>query len=433
MKKVYIVIAILLLGAVSFFNFYHKKLTTQTSVYSGVFRVEITDNGFVPDNVTISQGTTVNFVNTGEKNHWPASNFHPTHTLYPEPSGCIGSKLDACKGLKMGEVFSFQFNKVGTWPMHDHLFPGLVMIIKVTNQAMSSLNFKSLDYGQELKTIKALAENDPAKAWSYLKENFVVNDRVIGNAHEFAHIVGNKAYAKFGLDGIKICDQTFAYGCFHGVTEAMLLKEGLKNVKSIEDQCLEEFPPSKSQGFTGCIHGTGHGIYTWEGSDVKKSLTDCDILTEGNRQYCYDGVFMENSENQKFEASDPWKFCSDLDKRYYLNCARYQSIVFFGTGGSKNSLQIVGQYCFKGPSDILKNTCYESLGFYVAQSSLGDSNEIWKDCQTMPDNNGLSLCTLGAAKETIFQKYGDWKTASNKLCQKLDDPYKKSCFQGLGK
>ncbi|MEK6907304.1 MAG: plastocyanin/azurin family copper-binding protein [Nanoarchaeota archaeon] len=92
----------------------HKTLT-----------VEITSEGFNPNPVTIAVGDTVTWVNKDTIEHWPASAMHPTHTVYPESGGCIGSKFDACKGLKLGESWSFTFNEKGTWNYHDHLVLGL--------------------------------------------------------------------------------------------------------------------------------------------------------------------------------------------------------------------------------------------------------------------------------------------------------------------
>ncbi|MFH1255916.1 MAG: plastocyanin/azurin family copper-binding protein [Candidatus Diapherotrites archaeon] len=86
-----------------------------------VLTVEINSSGFSPNPLTIKQGDTVNFVNNDSALHWPASAQHPTHNVYPEPGGCIGSKFDACKGLAQGESFSFTFNEVGEWAYHDHL------------------------------------------------------------------------------------------------------------------------------------------------------------------------------------------------------------------------------------------------------------------------------------------------------------------------
>ncbi|MBI2143470.1 cupredoxin domain-containing protein [Candidatus Woesearchaeota archaeon] len=87
--------------------------------------IEITASGFSPSPLTIKAGDTVTFVNKDSAQHWPASAVHPTHAVYPEAGGCIGSKFDACKGLAAGETFEFTFNEKGTWKYHDHLNPSL--------------------------------------------------------------------------------------------------------------------------------------------------------------------------------------------------------------------------------------------------------------------------------------------------------------------
>ena len=87
--------------------------------------IEITSSGFNTPELTINAGETVTFINKDTEPHWPASAMHPTHLLYPETGGCIGSKFDACKELAQGETFSFAFNEIGAWKYHDHLKPGV--------------------------------------------------------------------------------------------------------------------------------------------------------------------------------------------------------------------------------------------------------------------------------------------------------------------
>ena len=87
--------------------------------------IEITSSGFNPCTLTMNAGDTVTFVNKDSKAHWPASAVHPTHSAYPAPGGCIGSKFDACKGLAQGEDFSFKFDVKGAWKYHDHLNPSV--------------------------------------------------------------------------------------------------------------------------------------------------------------------------------------------------------------------------------------------------------------------------------------------------------------------
>jgi len=97
----------------------------------GATAIDISDNAYTPNTLTIAKGTTVYFVNKGTNEHWPASAVHPTHTVYPDSdiSKCGTSEaatmFDACRGLKQGEFWAFTFNEVGSWRFHDHLVPKL--------------------------------------------------------------------------------------------------------------------------------------------------------------------------------------------------------------------------------------------------------------------------------------------------------------------
>lgn len=93
--------------------------------------VEITVQGFSPQQLKVRAGDTVTFINRDSLPHWPASAIHPSHDDYPEQGGCIGSAFDACRGLKTGETFSFTFWQNGTWHYHDHLhsaFRGTIVV-----------------------------------------------------------------------------------------------------------------------------------------------------------------------------------------------------------------------------------------------------------------------------------------------------------------
>lgn len=88
--------------------------------------IEMTTTGFSPSRITINRGDTVNFISAGAS-RWPASNVHPTHTVYPGSSisKCGGADelntFDACRST---EDYSFIFDSVGTWGYHDHFSPG---------------------------------------------------------------------------------------------------------------------------------------------------------------------------------------------------------------------------------------------------------------------------------------------------------------------
>ena len=94
-----------------------QQVVSQTAAGTDNTIVLIRDEGFMPQKIKVKKGTAVTFKNEGENLHWPASNIHPTHRIYPE--------FDPQKPLKSGESWSFKFDKTGIWQFHDHLYPEL--------------------------------------------------------------------------------------------------------------------------------------------------------------------------------------------------------------------------------------------------------------------------------------------------------------------
>lgn len=86
--------------------------------------VMLTDAGFTPHEITIRVGGTVTFSTTRALPFWPASDSHPSHSIYPEfdPHGPIAAN----------EHWTFRFDKVGDWGYHDHLrsyFTGTIHVV----------------------------------------------------------------------------------------------------------------------------------------------------------------------------------------------------------------------------------------------------------------------------------------------------------------
>jgi plastocyanin len=90
----------------------------------GRVTIEMDETGFSSDAITIKKNTEVLFKNTGSQAHWPASNVHPTHGIYPE--------FDPQRPIPPGESWTFVFTKVGNWRMHDHLISRIAGTIVVT-------------------------------------------------------------------------------------------------------------------------------------------------------------------------------------------------------------------------------------------------------------------------------------------------------------
>ncbi|TSC67250.1 MAG: hypothetical protein G01um101472_474 [Parcubacteria group bacterium Gr01-1014_72] len=85
--------------------------------------IRYTSGGFSPALLTVKRGEAVNFVNESGGGMFVASDFHPTHTAYPEfsQSATIGK----------GESYSFTFTKAGAWGYHNHVSPTKIGVIVV--------------------------------------------------------------------------------------------------------------------------------------------------------------------------------------------------------------------------------------------------------------------------------------------------------------
>ena len=120
-KKLYLfpIIFILTAAAVGVYFFYFRTGVHQT------FSINLTENTFSPQQITIQKGDTVIFTTSRGIPFWPASDPHPTHDNYPG--------FDPKRPIPANEGWPFQFDRVGTWGFHDHLDPYYRGTVQVTD------------------------------------------------------------------------------------------------------------------------------------------------------------------------------------------------------------------------------------------------------------------------------------------------------------
>lgn len=78
--------------------------------------VEMLSSGeFYPEDVVVSKGDRVVWINRSDKYAWPASDLHPSHAIY--------SEFDPLEPMAPQRAWGFVFEKTGEWEYHDHLRP----------------------------------------------------------------------------------------------------------------------------------------------------------------------------------------------------------------------------------------------------------------------------------------------------------------------
>ena len=422
----------------------------QASVIPEVFVITMNESGFHPELLTLKQGDIVLFTNAGESDHWPASDIHPTHTIYPGSNinKCESTPhgFDACKGVLPGESWNFTFRIGGEWRCHDHLAPELRCTISVEEDSLTANENGKEDLrlellprlraiitrvyytlfpgklNERLETLDpfVLTKNDtqllywlhilgPEKAMQWLLEHSGGGSLV--DCHQPAHQIGRIAYALKGGKAFEKGDASCHSGYYHGAMERLLTEKGtLDLAATIEDTCKifdTDF------GRFECLHGVGHGVMAYHGYDLPEALTSCDKLnTTFAARSCYGGVFMENiitglgigavpDHDTDWLSDDPYFPCNALDSRYELQHDCYQMQTSWMLKLYDYDFDRVAETCLGAPLQM-KPICFRSYGRDAAGHTLRDPAAMTKLCsKVLDEENYREECIRGGVNVII--------------------------------
>ncbi|MBI3486148.1 cupredoxin domain-containing protein [Candidatus Daviesbacteria bacterium] len=302
--------------------------------YSNKNQVILKSDGFHPSELTVKKGTTVIFKTSLKKQFWPASNFHPTHELYPE--------FDPQKPIEPKETWEFKFDKVGEWKFHDHLSPNMkgTIIVLDENGKKSSLdctNLKSVDSRTKqscwVNQIDSVLSKEGLNSAFKLISELYNNDPDFSKiCHDTMHRVGAAAYREYKQKHAIVLDPstTFcSFGFYHGFTEAIAENGGnpndaIKFCQMVGSQLGKDLPDIILQ----CHHGLGHGSVVvdnkllWENEKamIEPAKNLCLATSTDSQQLfrCGTGVFdsisiayFSKSYGLTMKKDDPFWLCKE--------------------------------------------------------------------------------------------------------------------------
>lgn len=318
--------------------------------------IHMTEDGYEPEEITITVGTEVIFENIGQEEHWPAGDDHPSHTLYDgttldEHCGSEDTiSFDSCFGIAPGESYSFTFDKAGIVGYHDHLWPhltGSIIVIreeiassevhnepldeqedapeeepsqnifsrffdliartfeKVVNFFSGSTSTDDLKSGntetsfyEDLKSKyqNIVIESDPRVAIETLQAESQENEDVLALCHDVLHEIGHAAFDKYGSfqEAAQYQSDFCNSGFVHGTFESYF-KTTDDALKNLPEQCAAYASyGGREFDLWQCYHGVGHGLMYLTGGDLEESIDLCDTnLTDSSAKSCENGAYME--------------------------------------------------------------------------------------------------------------------------------------------
>ena len=403
-------------------------LATSCSSQAQEFRLLIYDDGFESKSIEIRQGETIAFENAGEEPHWPASNIHPTHRMYPgsgnENCGTDQStaSFDACRGLMPGESYTFTFDFPGVWRFHDHLNPelsGEVSVVEVegAGDPPEPSSVPTRIYDDNIPEDSPVIFQDDVALYSYVRKYgaaktiqylYGLEDQ-LGDCHQAAHSTGGFAYEISEAQAFHTCSAECHSGCYHGATEAYFRDHGTLDLAAdlavICSLDLNEFIGHQ------CYHGVGHGLMAFSDYELFEALGLCDLIP-GWESSCYSGVYMENvvgglaqdqGHHTQYLNDDPHFPCSIVSKRYRLSCYGYQTSrmmqLFDG------DFSAIARECSEVEDEYLRK-CFVSMGRDVGGVNVNNIRGAINDCNAAAQGEPRNLCLRGAVQNFFWVPEG---------------------------
>jgi hypothetical protein len=256
-----------------------------------------------------------------------------------------------------------------------------------------------------------------------------------GVQHNAAHVMGELLFEKLGIDGFKICDANYSFGCYHSFIGRAFAEHGVSIIPKLDQGCVEKFGPLG----TGCQHGIGHGLVEFFGHDrLLDALEACQGTTQQKKLFgCTSGAFMEynvpivlDEERSSLRVRNPdpndiYAPCSTLPEKYRPSCyyemAQWWDKVFLG------DFRKLGDLCDRMPDQEHREECFLGVGNMAAPSSDYEVEGTIAKCDLMPDRVALLLCRSGASWSTFAAT--DYRDRAAQVCADLSPAEKDRCVK----
>ena len=468
--KVIILLELLAIVCLGALNFRSPKILEKVTI-------ELTNSGFTPQEVFLKPGGTVTFVNKRNSHFWPASDDHPTHTIYPE--------FDSHEALDPNESWDFTFIKTGTWKYHDHLsvaFTGIIHVSNDINDNKQSLCHGNFECWKE-SLLASLESEGLDKTYDLIEKLYKQYPDFAESCHNLAHDMGNASYRLYVKNPESVLSAKASYcanGFYHGFGEGLFgatgdINEVKKFCEFVKDKLSAAAPDSELQ----CYHGAGHGIMEQiisgtgvklvESQIINPSLVLCEKISDNDEQLyrCASGVYngianfyMSGEYGLKPNELDPLSICHVQPDKHKESCYGNMNVTILWL--TKNDFRAAAKFVEKIKDD---KYAIPAIRYLSGASSLrlakSEPEKAAQSCRQL-QKRLLEACIVGFAhgflehgtpqteyleafafcengklnnnEKEICYRYslihlGGWysKDKAVSICSKVEEKYKKYC------
>lgn len=223
---------------------------------------------------------------------------------------------------------------------------------------------KKVKLDHALSVFHAVQNADPRAKSCHFISHKISQAEVVKNPQKWLGIFEN-------LD-LSECSRGF----FHGAIEGYIQydPEFELTAKSITEICSKVSKSAKKKLSEAtanglCVHAVGHMLLVQAEGDINNGIDVCARLPKTHKSYCYDGIFMENTNRENLTMHG---LSDDLE------------------WNEENTMQ-VQELCEKY-SGRIASSCWESIADMYGNIAYGDSARLYQLCQAAPELNDREKC-----------------------------------------
>ncbi|MBI3486139.1 hypothetical protein HY025_04340 [Candidatus Daviesbacteria bacterium] len=338
-----------------------------------------------------------------------------------------------------------------------------------TYEELNQLKGITLSFTQLSDFFKTLAQKKGGEYAYEVLKIAPLNPNI--DLHLLGHVVGDVLYKQKGAEGIQVCTNDFRNACSHSIVIGLFSEKGEGTLGEISDACHKA--PGGSGAYTMCFHGLGHGILTYTGYDMPKTIDICKktgTSTYHNREYieCVGGAVMEiigggfhdrelyeKQQKKYLSTKDPLSLCF---AKYMPDIVKPQCLIyltpylFMASGADLGNpdptyFEKSFEYCKQIPDGYsnLKMDCYNGFGKEFvglvlsrdirtqAVEELNDKQlkTVYDWCLLAKNRDGTRECIVSAISSLYWGGENRVEPAI-KLCSLIDDDFfLTSCYKNL--
>jgi hypothetical protein len=278
------------------------------------------------------------------------------------------------------------------------------------------------------KYLKIIDQQNPRVALDALDQEIQTNKPLLRSCHALTHEMGHEAYKKYNSfsTALKYQSEICNTGYMHGVIETHFSK--------VTDVFAEMKTICEGEDFGRCYHGVGHGVMYYTSNNLPKSLEMCNTYdTQPKRNYCAQGVYMENFNTDRklhpseyLKENDPFYPCGEAEPNFKAICYVYAPMYYMALHNDDGGATL--NWCLTAETGF-EQFCIRGTGNILIKYNINEPKIAEQQCNQLQSGEYRDYCIDGMIG--LYINHYDSLQKGVEMCKTLDPENQPACNAGI--